>query len=317
MGRLSITEYAEVSHNSVVARGLTSIDITLIINLLISDVVQSFGFLIDFFWYQKKALGVSRAACLAQGLFIQTGDAATAFFVILIALHTLKHFVTPTNPRLPPRYLKIIIGCAWILAIVMAIVPRLIRHDFYANAGVWCWISSKYLWSRLYLHYIFLFMGEFVSISVYGGLGIYLWFYSNTIKSQDLKRVAKMMFTYPIAYTMGTLPLACARLQVMAGREVSLDHLIGACIIFSSLGGINCALYVLTRRTMMKRERDLRAKVDRSGPIVVGPNVSNISYLSPDDIDLLQEMDYDLTFQTTGDGTDKKVVVQAPVELEV
>lgn len=231
------------------------------------------------------------------------GDLVTALFVILIALHTLKHFITPTNPRLPDKTFRIIIWTVWILAFLSAVVPRIIVHDFYGEVGVWCWIQAKYKWPRLYLHYFYLFLAEAVSIIVYTGLGIYLWCYSSKAGSKDLRRAARTMFMYPITYTFGTLPLASARVMAMRGQTITKAHLVAVCIIFSTLGGVNCAVYVLTRRHLItepsarKRERSY-AERSRTETFKVGSNT-----MSPMMCDLKgterSSVDLDLEEQTS------------------
>jgi len=217
--------------------------------------------MINFHWHQIDEIKPLTPLCTAQGIFLQTGDSATAFFVILIALHTLKHFLTPTNPDVPPRLFRGLLATVWAIMIVVAIVPRLITSRFYTNAGPWCWISGDYQWSRIYLHYLWLFLAEAVSIVVYIGLGIHLWLYGNA--NPHFRRVAKTMFMYPITYTLGTLPLATARAFLMSGRHLSNTHLIACAIIFSALGSVNCCVYVLTRRSLIVRERDAQDRIRR------------------------------------------------------
>lgn len=232
-------------------QALLTADITLIINLLLSDIVQAIGFIISYRWAANGDFEPDSALCSAQGAFVQMGDLVTALFVIMIALHTLKHFITPTNPRLPDKLFKGIIAAVWIVALGTAIIPRLLEKHFYEPVGVWCWIAPRYIWPRLYLHYFYLFLAEATSIFIYGGLGIYLWCYSSRAGATDLRRAARTMFMYPITYTIGTLPLAAARVQSMRKQHVTAAHLVAVCIIFSTLGGINCAVYVLTRRHLI------------------------------------------------------------------
>lgn len=230
-------------------------------------------------WVAANDIETSSNVCSVQGAFIQMGDLMTALFVILIALHTLKHFITPTNPRIPDKIFNSLIASVWVVALCTAIVPRIIRHNFYAPVGVWCWINATYIWPRLYLHYIYLFLAEAVSIFVYGGLGIYLWCYSSRAGATDLRRAARTMFMYPITYTIGTLPLASARVQAMRGQTVSKAHIVAVCIIFSTLGGINCAVYVLTRRHLIMEpsaQKKERSFAERSRTETVGPNSSNL-----------------------------------------
>lgn len=233
-------------------------DVTLIINVLVSDVIQASGFLINWYWLRKDVIGLHREVCDLQGFLLQLGNSATAFFVILIALHTLKLFITPSSPKINDKVFKSAILFTWSCCLLMAFIPQFFAYKFFSNVGVWCWISSDQAWARLYLHYAYLFLAELTSICVYGGLGTYLWIHRKQFKNTELTRVAKCMFMYPIAYTLGTLPLALTRSEAMAGRHITARHLIVVCCIFSVQGSMNCAVYVLTRHSILRREREAR-----------------------------------------------------------
>jgi hypothetical protein len=239
---------------------------TLITNLIFSDFLQSLGFLIEFRWLQIGYIKSGSAACSAQGHFIQMGDLATAMFVILIAANTALHIFRPSDPRVPPRILRCLIALVWLAALLMSTVPVAFMPDFYSNAGVWCWIGLKYSWQKLYLHYIFLLLAAFVSLIIYPTLGIYLLIQGRIADSHNfpasgkLVRVAKTMFLYPMSYTLGTLPLATIRIKAMAGIKTHNNLFMGACIVFSMLGGINCLIYIGTRKHILAAQQEEMAQ---------------------------------------------------------
>lgn len=221
---------------------------TLITNLLAADLVQASGMVVNAHWYMVDAIGSNRQVCTAQGIFIQIGDSVEAIFEVLIALHTFKHFIYPYDPKLERNLARLVMMSIWVWCILMALIPRFIHDDFFANAGEWCWISAKYNWSRFYLQYVYVFIAQWVSMFVYGGLAVHLWIHGNQTNSLEIRRVAKSMFAYPVAYTCVTLPLATIRVRFMLGKHVPKPALLAACILFSLLGTVNCTVYVLTRR---------------------------------------------------------------------
>lgn len=241
-------------------RADVSTDITLLINLLISDCIQALGFIVGGYWYKRAGIGLKYSVlnCSIQGFFIELGDAATACFVILIALHTLKIFVTPMNPKINVIAFRCVLAIVWLGALSMTFVPRYLHHDYYDNVGIWCWITPKYTWARLSLHYIYLFAAMIVSIFVYGGLGIYIWINRKQLGNSEVTKVAKRMVLYPLSYTVGCLPIGSLRVASMAGADITLRHIIAGCVLFSMLGSINCAIYIFTRYGVVQRELEAR-----------------------------------------------------------
>ncbi|ORY86159.1 hypothetical protein BCR37DRAFT_206059 [Protomyces lactucae-debilis] len=241
---------------------LHSQNITLITNLIFSDFLQSLGFLIEFHWLRIGQVQTDSAACSTQGHLIQMGDLATSMFVILIAANTALHFIRPSNPNVPQVALRWVISLVWLSALLMAVVPPAFKPGFYGNAGVWCWIAVQYSWEKLYLHYIFLLLAMAVSLIIYPSLGIYLIIQSRkTDRSRNssstrLSTVAKTMFLYPMSYALGTMPLAITRIRSMAGQVPNHGMLMGACIVFSMLGGINCLIYIGTRKHILASQQE-------------------------------------------------------------
>lgn len=59
------------------------------------------------------------------------------------------------------------------------------------------------------------------------------------------------MAVYPAVYVVCTLPLASARMAAMAGRDVSLTHLVVAGAMITSNGWLDVILYALTRKILI------------------------------------------------------------------
>lgn len=229
---------------------LQSQGLALIVNLVCADLLQSLGFLVEWHWFRIESILAPSMSCSVQGFFIQIGDIAQACFVILIAIHTAKHVLQPDNAQL--ACFKLIISVVWLGCFASALVPMLLEKHWYSDAGIWCWISHEHQSGRLYLLYMFVFAAEGISLVVYSGVAIHLFQFARRSKSKKLIRIARTLLAYPLSYTLGTLPLASARVKSMLGKKPSELHLIVACVIFSSVGIFNCLLFVVTRRNLLQ-----------------------------------------------------------------
>lgn len=257
-------------------------DVSLILCLLFADIVQAMGFMTGYRWLALGHIEQRGPSCSAQGFFLEMGDSASSFFACAIALHLILNILKPSNPKVPDVLFRYCIAGVWLTAFLFAFVPVvMVSKHIYGDVGIWCWIRPQYGWLRLFLHSLWLFVSTLLSIVVYTGLGIYLWLYGTKQRSPELKRVARRMFLYPIIYTLGTLPLATVRALSLAGYNITMQQVVGCSIAFSALGGIHCAVYVLTRRAMLRRELDgMGSGQNNGGSTRPLPN-TNDSYLGP------------------------------------
>lgn len=135
-------------------------------------------------------------------------------------------------------------------------------NDFYARAGPWCWINSKYTSERLWLHYFWIIVVEFGTVALYTLLVLILnrrvreSFYTESKTAVRAKAAARMIVAYPVVYVVCTLPVVTARLALMAGADVGYVYLCVGGAMITSTGWLDVLLYTLTRSSIVL-DRDL------------------------------------------------------------
>lgn len=113
---------------------------------------------------------------------------------------------------------------------------------------------------RLWTHYIWIFLAEFGTITLYA----IMWFQlrrrikqsailgSSHIESlRRLRRVIGYMVIYPIAYIVLSLPLAAGRMATAQGNTPSIAYFCVAGALITSSGLVDVLLYTLTRRNLI------------------------------------------------------------------
>ncbi|KAI0014623.1 G protein-coupled glucose receptor regulating Gpa2-domain-containing protein [Xylariomycetidae sp. FL0641] len=237
--------------------------IVLIYQLILADLLQSLGFLLSFHWTAEGDIIGPSGACFAQGMLIQIGDVASAFFVLAIAIHTTYQVIFSRS--LPYNYfLMCTIGTWGLATILTCLAPITGGRYVFLRAGEWCWISADHEDLRLILHYLWIFIVQFGSILIYSAGFWYLFSAKKpgAIRIQGasieaLNKAARAMLAYAIAYTILTLPLAAGRMASMSGNTPSDAYYLFAGAFFTSSGWVDTVLYAFTRRTILFSELDL------------------------------------------------------------
>lgn len=268
----------------------------LIYNLLLADFQQGLSFLISFHWVAQGKLVGPNPHCFGQGWLIQIGDVSSGLWVLAIAVHTFVSLVVQKQIR--QRTFIICIILVWLLCLfVTAIGPIMSRDDFFVPAGAWCWISSTHEQERLYLHYLWIFISQLGSLTIYAFIFFYLRgrlsranaFSQLSVASNDpssgsqfknsaattttvisnpnnafavsrqrILKTAQYMVLYPFAYVALTLPLAAARVSGMAGKNPPLAFMPVAGSLMASCGAVDVLLYILTRKALVKSNVGLK-----------------------------------------------------------
>lgn len=152
----SMLIYLTILHNKVdqirLAIGSRHQIVLLLFNLLLGDLLQSFGFGLNCVWLAQNRFFVD-SACIVQGTFIQIGDIASSSFVVSIAIHTFAR-VYLARSIASGLFLSWMIFI-WLFSIFTGIgVPYIvISHskalgDYYGLAGAWCWIRPDRVTER-------------------------------------------------------------------------------------------------------------------------------------------------------------------------
>ncbi|KAF2478398.1 uncharacterized protein BDR25DRAFT_390573 [Lindgomyces ingoldianus] len=231
-------------------------------------------------------------ACFAQGFIVHFGDVGSAFFVLAVAAHTC--FQVGFSRRLSDKPFFWGVGLTAILSLILTIIPpAAYGTGVYVDTEAWvsraflsravakwakyrhpgrrlnlsiliqCWIAEEHENMRLGTHYIWIFLIQGLCIILYGALFWKLSVARKTIGSmnktvntndQRFKRAALLMAIYPIVYVGLTLPLAASRMALYAHRSVPEWAWVFAGTLMTSSGWVDCVLYAVTRRALLKEE---------------------------------------------------------------
>ncbi|KAK5136152.1 hypothetical protein LTR08_003989 [Meristemomyces frigidus] len=241
--------------------------VALVLNLLLADLQQASAFLISFHWVHKDYIIAPHPACFAQGWLLHSGDVASAFFVLAIAIHTF--YTAVYGLRIGTKTFAAGIVFIWAFTFFLTgLGVGLHGKKYFVRAGAWCWISSEYEVDRLALHYIWLFVAEFGTVLIY-----FVTFFQLRAKTGQLfagqrvgnrapnqatveavNRITKLMTLYPCVYIMLTLPLSAGRMWSMAhhGKQISDPISLFAAALLTSCGWVDSLLYTLTRKALLR-----------------------------------------------------------------
>ncbi|KAJ7124978.1 hypothetical protein C8R44DRAFT_781958 [Mycena epipterygia] len=240
------------------------------ISLLLSDLIQALGSILNARWIHDMAV-VYGDLCVLQGVLKQLADVSTAFWTLVIAIHTFCLLFLELKPGRFVLLATLIAGWFGIATIVIAGPAALdTRHrgPFYGVSGYWCWISPQYPTSRITLDYMFMFMAALFSFILYSLIflrmrgnvvvtgrrisvrwtGISAW-RGKQFEGQALA-IARQMLLYPVSYTILILPIAASRFSAFRGHDVPFAVTIFSAAVFLLSGLVNVTLFTTTRRVL-------------------------------------------------------------------
>ncbi|KAJ5951963.1 GPCR rhodopsin-like superfamily protein [Penicillium vulpinum] len=243
--------------------------IILIYNLILADFQQSLAFIICLRWIMTDKIQSGTVACFLQGLLLQIGDPGSGLFVLAIAVHTFLLVVWGRKMSYK-FFVGFVVGIWIFLALLVAIPIGMYGADIFVPSGAWCWIKEEYETTRLWTHYIWIFLAEFGTVLLYAVMYFQLRrqiaassiLGNNQLASlQRLRRVVGYMTIYPIVYIVLSLPLAAGRMATAHGNEPNLVFFCCAGALITSSGLVDVILYTLTRRNLII---DSEPSADRS-----------------------------------------------------
>ncbi|CAG8018709.1 unnamed protein product [Penicillium nalgiovense] len=233
--------------------------IVLIYNLVLADFQQSLAFIICLRWILLDKIKSGSAACFLQGLWLQIGDPGSGLFVLAIAFHTFLLVVW--GRKMSYRFFVCFVVGVWAFVVLMVIIPiGMHGANVFVPSGAWCWISSEYETTRLWTHYMWIFISEFGTVLLYAVMYFQLRrqiaasaiLGNSQLESlRRLRRVVGYMTIYPIVYIVLSLPLAAGRMDTAAGDTPSVVFFCISGAIITSSGLVDVVLYTLTRRNLI------------------------------------------------------------------
>ncbi|KAJ6602196.1 hypothetical protein B0H10DRAFT_2230302 [Mycena sp. CBHHK59/15] len=264
------------------------------ISLLLCDLVQAIGSILNAKWVGEMAVGVGNI-CVLQGGFLdpytfawinshtgvlkQIADVGTAFWTFVIALHTFCLLFLELKSRRFVLYTTLIAGWSGIATIVIAgpaALDTTRRGPFFGISGYWCWITPEYSTERVTLDYMFLDLPPHAGNIVLTGKRIQFrrrgtneW-RGKQFEDQALA-IARQMLLYPVAYTILILPIAASRFSSWSGDDVPFPVTIFSAAVFLLSGIVNVTLFTTTRRLLpadsLRMPTIRKAAISRPQPI--------------------------------------------------
>ncbi|OGE52644.1 hypothetical protein PENARI_c009G01923 [Penicillium arizonense] len=233
--------------------------IILIYNLILADFQQALAFILNLRWILTDKIESGTPACFLQGFWLQVGDPGSGLFVLAIAFHTFL-LVVWGKKMSHKVFVSFVVGI-WIFIALIVIIPLgMYGADVFVPSGAWCWINEEYETTRLWTHYIWIFLAEFGSVALYAVMFFQL---RRQIKASSilgnsqlesfkrLRRVVGYMTIYPIVYIVLSLPLAAGRMATANGNPPNVTFFCCAGAIITSSGLVDVVLYTLTRRNLI------------------------------------------------------------------
>ncbi|KAJ7594675.1 hypothetical protein C8J56DRAFT_821572 [Mycena floridula] len=238
--------------------------------ILTCDLLQAIGSIMNSAWIRQMSVSLGDY-CTAQAVIKHMADVATAFWSLVIAIHTFCLIVLGVKLRQFVLWTTMFGGWSAIFAVVIAGPASLETYEkgpFFTISGYWCWISPDYAAERITLDYMIMFLSALFSFTLY--TLIYLKLRGNLVvdgsktrfvrvSAEDLAnwrtrrlddesmQIAKQMLLYPIGYVILLLPIAITRFATWAGHEIPFEWTIFSAAVFLCSGFINVTLFLSTR----------------------------------------------------------------------
>lgn len=133
-----------------------SISTLMILNLFLSDTLQSIGFQLNYNWLLTDSVQLG-GICNTQGFMINFGDVAAALWSLIIAIHTYCILAVQRHIEVQRCLMPVLMLGVWGSAFVVSILGPTVLGSadkpFYTLSGAWCWISPDYAQYRMGFHY--------------------------------------------------------------------------------------------------------------------------------------------------------------------
>ncbi|KAJ6050387.1 uncharacterized protein N7446_010496 [Penicillium canescens] len=206
--------------------------IILIYQLILADLQHSLGYLISVKWLVEDKITADSWTCFVQGMWLQLANPGSGLFVLAIAIHTC--LAVTMNRKLSYRAFVAFIISIWVFLVALVIIPIAMHgREAIVPSGPWCWINSKYEPLRLYTHYLWIFVAEFGSASLYA------------IVAFQLRQIITQSAILENRRT------ETGRMAMMQGITPSPAYFCAAAAIITSSGVVDVTIYTLTRRNLI------------------------------------------------------------------
>ncbi len=264
----------------------------LVFNLMLADMQQAVGFMLESHWLRIDTIESGSGACWVQGWFKSIGNLSSGLFCLAIGVHTLVYVSCRYQLRTLHFYFAIVL--VWAVVFGFAFVGLGMHpDDLYVRAGIavcgqthyrfysvdcaWtttdmirivqCWINPNYAHYRNWLYFNAIGVVDVASLLLYGALFVILRRrvssgHYDQLRAAKAITVSKIMFIYPLAYVACTVPIVILPLLSASGNPPTTTYVIAASAAITSVGWIDVLIYTLTRRLEPVEERADTSDID-------------------------------------------------------
>ncbi|KDQ15114.1 hypothetical protein BOTBODRAFT_174282 [Botryobasidium botryosum FD-172 SS1] len=246
------------------------------INLMISDLVQAIGAMMNIGWVIHARV-IENELCIAQAAFKQIGDVGVALSVMAISIHTFCVLFFKWTPPSSPLLAIVVIGLIWLFLILDTSVGYTTHTHYYGQNGYWCWIDDSYRAQEIVSEYLWMWLTAILNIFLYFLLFFCLrgniittgrrvrwrWIKSEetwVVPDTSLRHtaIARQMLWYPVAYMAVILPISAVRFLSFYNHKVAFPCTVFGGVLLGLSGVINVTLYSLTRPLLhpSRKQRD-------------------------------------------------------------
>ncbi|THH10887.1 hypothetical protein EW145_g1008 [Phellinidium pouzarii] len=230
--------------------------------LLLANLLSGISGLIGFSWAGLNGITAGQA-CTVQGILIQIGDFAGAYFTAYTAIHTFQTLVMHKRYPTWVTIVAVLFGWGSAIALGTALITLAIpKHGpFFNGVGLWCAISSGYTVAQFVVYYLPIIVSAFVTALLYAliylclrgtliiGDGIKLNLSPENVRNwagrlngreeyrHFLGSIVRSLLWYPFTFISLFLPITIAGLLRISGM-VNSNALLGFAGICASLVGM-------------------------------------------------------------------------------
>lgn len=97
-------------------------NLMLIVNLLLAEIIQSFGFVLSIWWLINGEIDTKSEKCATQALFLNIGNVASGAFTFGIGLHTW--YIVYARRNVGAAGIAACCAAVWTMCVVMSFAPE-------------------------------------------------------------------------------------------------------------------------------------------------------------------------------------------------
>ncbi|KAJ3569371.1 hypothetical protein NP233_g5100 [Leucocoprinus birnbaumii] len=263
--------------------------LNLFLSLVIADLVQAIGGLLNWKWSLLGNVHDGSVACTFQGVIKNIGNIAIAFSTLMsmpvkgIAIHTFVVLILGWKvTRLALRWAVVAI---WVFTAVIVLACSRVRSNYYGQAGYWCWITGYYRVERIVGEYLWMWIAFVGMIALYGSIFIDMSGILNSRggeqdgEQNESRQIAYLMLFYPAAYLLCLVPVSICRWLEFSKKDIPPAAILFSDTIFSLSGLFNTALFYFTRPGLITGSTE--SIVMQSEPVHEGAGTNDESSLDP------------------------------------